>query len=111
MVNPTSTKQHPETLEDVNQADVSEDLESFVNELRQDINNEESNRTVWEQAVDRLNRLRFGARRRKNHPWPGAANYMIPVIDAKIERVKPMYINLAFGVSPIEQTRFELGRL
>lgn len=95
------TKRNPESLDEMKEAKNNEDLASFVNELRGDIENEASNRALWENAVDRLNRLRFGARRKKNHPWPGAANYMIPVIDSKIERIKPSYVNLAYSVSPI----------
>ena len=96
-----TSKNHPESLDEVKSVKANSEIETFVSDLSGQVETEKDNRSRWEQAVDRLNRLRFGARRRKNHPWPGAANYIIPLIDARIEKIKPSYVNLAFSVSPI----------
>ena len=95
------SKIHPENLKEVNNIKVSGEVIDFINEVKADVEEVCGQRAQWEQAVDRLNRLRFGVKRRKNHPWPGAANYSIPLIDSKIERIKPAYINLAYSVSPV----------
>jgi len=100
MVKKTDT-QHPESLDKVKQIKPTQDLISFVNELKQDIDDEKSSRARWELAIDRLQKLRYGVRRPKNHPWPGAANYMIPQIDSDIAKVKPSYVNLVYAINPI----------
>lgn len=92
---------HPENLKDLRSVDVTGEIKSYVVGLSNQIDDARNERKNLEQAVDRLHRLRYGVRPKKTHPWPGAANYSIPLIDTDIARIKPSYVNLAFAVSPI----------
>lgn len=91
---------HPENLKEVN-AIKTEQISEYVKKLSNDVEDEDAGRKKWKEQVDKLQKLRFGVRAKKTHPWPGCANYSIPVIDSDINRIKPMYINSVFGVSPI----------
>lgn len=93
--------EHPESLKEINSVEVTEDIKSFVNEISKEIEEEKNQRGEWEQRVDEWYKKRYGIRNKKIHPWPGAANFVIPIIDADIQRFKPAYVNLAYGVSPI----------
>lgn len=94
------SKQHPESLEKVRGIKIDEDIKSFVNELAREVEEDVSDRLPWERAVDRLDKLRYGIRSKKFHPWPGCANYSIPLIDTDITKIKPAYVGLA-RVTPI----------
>lgn len=92
---------NPEALDNVNALDIDSELRSFTKTLSSDIEEERNLRSDWEQRVDLWTKRRYGIRTKKNHPWPGAANFVIPLIDADINRLKPAYVNLGYGVSPI----------
>ena len=92
---------HPEGLKEVNALDLTYEVKSFVTALAKDVETEKSNRAGWEKHQDMLRNLRYGYRLPKNEPWVGCANYSIPLIDAHINRIKPAYINLLYGISPI----------
>ena len=92
---------HPEALSEVNQIDLTGEVREFVTGLREDIQYHQNQRMAWETRVDRWSQLRYGIRNSKTFPWPGAANYMLPLIDSDINQVKPAYVQLAFGVSPV----------
>lgn len=90
----------PESLNDLNSIKINEDHKSFVKTLHQSILDSRNERSFWDNQVDRYMRLRYGIRDVKNHPWKGAANYMMPLIDTDISRAKPSYVNLV-NVTPI----------
>lgn len=92
----------PEALKsgNINSAKITEDIRQFVKDISSKVVEEKSNRSFWENAVDRYTSLRYGIRQPKNHPWPKCANYSMPLIDTDIARVKPSYVNLV-NVSPI----------
>ena len=92
---------HPEGLPEVNALKLTEEIKSFVVTLAKDVESEKNNRAPWENNLDVLRDLRYGYRKPKVNPWVGAANYSIPLIDAHINRIKPAYINLLFGISPV----------
>lgn len=93
--------EHPEALDDINSLKASQELKDFTESINSDIEAERSNRAEWEQRQDDYTRKRYGIRTKKSFPWVGAANFVLPQIDSDINRLKPAYINLAFGVSPI----------
>ncbi len=99
MVQPS--KLHPENKDEVKEIEITSDVETFISEMNARSQEERSERANWENAVDRLDALRYGVRKKKIKPWFGAANYSIPLIDSDITKLKPMYVNAAYGVSPV----------
>lgn len=92
---------HPEGIKEVNAVEITSEIVDFVVATAKDIEAEAGNRSAWDKKIDDLIDLRYGYRQRKIHPWPDAANYSIPLIDAHINKAKPSYINLALGISPV----------
>ena len=93
--------EHPESLDDVNSLKASDELRDFTTQLNKDIQESRTDRAEWETRQDEYTRKRYGIRSKKSFPWVGAANYVLPQIDSDINRLKPAYVNLAFGVSPV----------
>lgn len=91
----------PENIEDMKAVKLSEDAYSFVERLSKEAVEEKQKRGTWEGRIDSLTKKRYGIRAKKNFPWVGSANFMLPQIDTDINRLKPAYINMGFGVSPI----------
>lgn len=87
-------EKNPENLSELNVIKVTSEVKTFVNDLSSKITECKSERAWWEQQVDKYTNLRYGIRAKKVHPWPNCANYMIPQIDADIQRFKPSYVNL-----------------
>ena len=92
---------HPEGIKEVNAVEITSEIQDFVVATAKDIEAERANRAQWESKIDKLIDLRYGYRQRKTYPWPDAANYSIPLTDSHINKIKPAYVNLALGVSPI----------
>lgn len=93
-------RKDPENLDDLNGIKINEEHKEFVTRLSSSITEERNNRSFWDSQVDRYVRLRYGIRDQKNFPWKNCANYMMPLIDTDIGRVKPSYVNLT-NVTPI----------
>lgn len=91
----------PEALDAVKEVKLSDDAVNFVEKISQLASEEKAKRTQWEQRIDVWTRKRYGIRNKKTFPWVGSANFVLPQIDTDINRLKPAYINMAFGVSPI----------
>ena len=91
---------HPENLKDVNSIEVNEALIEFITGVASDVDQADVDRGEWRARDDEYFRKRYGLRRKRVHPWPGAANFVMPLIDADITRVKPAYMNLV-NVDPI----------
>ena len=91
----------PESLDKIKSIKIGQDVIDFVTELDSYIEQERGNRSEWEQRVDNYTRKRYGIRQKKSFPWVGAANFVLPQIDSDMNRLKPAYVNLAYGVSPI----------
>ncbi len=92
---------NPLALDEMNALEITDKVKSFVNELSSDIDTETTNRAFWEKNIEKYRNLRYGIRNKKTFPWKNCANYIIPLIDADITRIKPAYVNLAYGVTPI----------
>jgi hypothetical protein len=91
----------PENLEDLKEIKLTEKALDFVDGVAKLSADEKIKRGTWEQRIDSLTKKRYGIRGKKNFPWVGAANFVLPQIDTDINRLKPAYINMAFGVSPV----------
>ena len=90
---------HPEGLKEVYSVKITEEIKDFVSNTAKDVM--AVDRTIWANKIEELVRLRFGYRQKKDTFWNGQADYSIPLIDSHINRIKPSYINLPFGTSPI----------
>ena len=93
--------EHPEQLKDLNQVEVTGEIRDFVMEVQSDVEQEKANRGEWENRVDEWFKKRYAIRGKKVFPWPGAANFVIPVIDSHIAELKPAYVNLAYQTNPV----------
>ena len=92
---------HPEGVNVVQAIKVTEEIGDFITQTSKDIDSEKTERTSWESKIDELKDLRYGYKKPTVFPWKDAANHSIPLIDAHINKVKPSYVNLPFGVSPV----------
>ena len=92
---------HPESLKEVNSIEVTQEIMDFAKETSKDVASEAVNRSEWEKKIDKLRNLRYGYRIPKINPWKNCANYSIPLMDTHINSIKPAYVSLAYGVSPI----------
>lgn len=95
-----ATRKDPESLKEINSAKVTDAIRNFVNGVSSSVRDAKSQRGFWETQIDKYINMRYGIRAKKNFPWPNAANYVMPLIDTDISRVKPSYVNL-LNVSPI----------
>lgn len=93
--------EHPESLDDINSLKASDELRDFSTSIHKDIEESITDRSDWNNRQDEYTRKRYGIRYKKSFPWVGAANFVLPQIDSDINRLKPSYVNLAFGVTPI----------
>lgn len=91
----------PEALDNIASIKIDEKVREFTQKIFGKSRDEKSNREEWENRMDSYTRKRYGLRSKKNFPWPGSANFILPQIDSDINRLKPAYVNLAMGVSPI----------
>lgn len=91
---------HPESLDEQNSIKVTEQLKEFLSGVSSDIEQSQSDKAEWNTRDDEYYRKRYGMRRKRTHPWPGAANFVLPLIDTDIARAKPAYVNL-INVDPI----------
>lgn len=95
-----SERKDPESLDEIKSIKVTQELKDFVNGLSHTCEMEKQNRSWWDQQVDKYIALRYGIRPIKTFPWVNCANYVVPQIDADINRLKPSYVNL-LNISPI----------
>lgn len=95
-----SNTKDPESLQKLKALKINDKIKEFIKDLSSSVTEEKSKRGFWDNAVDRYNALRYSIRNVKVKPWPGCANYSLPLIDTDISRAKPSYVNLV-AVSPI----------
>lgn len=91
----------PEALDSIASIKINDEVREFTQKIAGKARDEKQNRQEWENRMDSYTRKRYGLRSKKNFPWPGSANFILPQIDSDINRLKPAYVNLAMGVSPI----------
>lgn len=87
-------KDNPESLSELNSIKITSEIKDFVKDIATRVSDAKSERAYWDQKIDQYVDLRYGIREKKTHPWPNCANYMLPQIDADIQRFKPSYVNL-----------------
>jgi hypothetical protein len=92
---------HPENLKDLNEVKVTEEIKEFIMGVSSEVEDAKGERGMWEQRQDDYYRKRFSIRRKRNFPWPGYPNFVLPLIDSDIQKAKPSYVNAAYGVSPV----------
>lgn len=85
---------NPEALDNVNDIPITAELKAKVLDISNEIMYEKQKRAWWDSNTDNYINQRYGIRDVKNFPWPNCANYVIPLIDADINRIKPAYANL-----------------
>lgn len=90
----------PESLDEVKTVKINDEHREFINTVASSVVDAKTQRGFWETQIDRYIRMRYGIRDTKVFPWKNCANYMMPLIDTDITRVKPAYVNLV-NVSPI----------
>lgn len=97
---PTIKNDNPEALSKLNAFEITAELGYFANEMLDEIDKEKNKRAWWDSVTDQYINERYGIRPRKTFPWENCANYVIPLTDADINRLKPSYAGL-IDVFPI----------
>lgn len=95
-----SERKDPESLDEIKSIEITQKIKDFVSELAHISEEEKNNRNWWDYQIDKYIALRYGIRPIKTFPWVNCANYVIPQIDADINRLKPSYVNL-LNISPL----------
>ena len=73
----------------------------FVSGLVGQVKKCQTARMGWIQKCDHYRRRRYGMEfRNPSYPWPGSSSIVPPLIDKKIDELKPSYINLLTSVHP-----------
>lgn len=73
----------------------------FVSGLSTLVKKCQMSRMGWIQKCDHFRRRRYGMEfRNPSYPWPGSSSIVPPLIDKKIDELKPSYINLLTAVHP-----------
>lgn len=93
-------RKDPESLDEIKSIAITDKLKEFVTGVSHTCELEKQNRSWWDNQIDKYIALRYGIRPIKTFPWVNCANFVVPQIDADINRLKPSYVNLT-NVSPI----------
>lgn len=96
----TPQNDNPEALSKLNSLDITAELGQFANDMVDEIDLEKRKRSWWDSVTDQYINERYGIRPKKVFPWENCANYVIPLTDADINRLKPSYAGL-IDVYPI----------
>lgn len=73
----------------------------IITGLVQDGIRADQEREGWLERQRVLSRLRYGLRKIKTFPWPGASNLSIPFIDVAIRKMKPLFMRLLTEADPV----------
>ncbi len=73
----------------------------FLAALRKQVEEDDGSRTMWSQKLDHYRRRRYAMEfRDPTYPWPGSSSIVMPLIDKKIDELKPQYVNLLTAAKP-----------
>ena len=73
----------------------------FLKSARKRLEGVEHGRGGWEDKLDHYRRRRYGQEfRNPSYPWPGSSSIVPPLVDKKIDELKPQYLNLITAVKP-----------
>jgi hypothetical protein len=70
-------------------------------QLLTEIDDAVKQRAPWEERQTKWYQLRHNGLRRQNKPWPNAADLHFPLIDTQIEKLKPLFMQQAFGMDVV----------
>lgn len=96
----TPQNDNPEALSKLNAMEITSELGQFANDMLDEIDLEKRKRDWWDSVTDQYINERYGIRPKKVFPWDNCANFVIPLTDADINRLKPAYAGL-IDVFPI----------
>jgi hypothetical protein len=73
----------------------------FLKELGKRVEEDSASRDGWMAKCDHYRRRRYAMEfRNPTFPWPGSSAIVPPLIDKKIDELKPQYLNLVTAVKP-----------
>ena len=73
----------------------------FLSGIKAAVEADQSGRQGWLQKLDHYRRRRYGMEfRDPEYPWPGSSSVVLPLIDKKIDEIKPQYVNLITAARP-----------
>lgn len=73
----------------------------FLSKMRKSIEEDDGARQMWSQKLDHYRRRRYAMEfRDPTYPWPGSSSIVLPLIDKKIDELKPQYVNLITATKP-----------
>lgn len=79
----------------------SERTKKFVSDLVGKVKKCQTSRMGWILKCDHYRRRRYGMEfRNPTYPWPGSSSIVPPLVDKKIDELKPSYVNLITSVKP-----------
>ena len=94
-------KSSPDTVSEPEIAPDSSRMSDFLTNIGKKIRQDFGDRESWVEARDHFNRRRYGMEwRNPTTPWVGSSNIVLPVIDKKIDELKPQYINMILSPRP-----------
>lgn len=79
--------------------------EELIDKVNKDLDDRRGLEAQWAEDYDRRYQRLF---RNTNFPWPGASDIVMPLIDSKIDQMKPVYANLISAVDfkPMNEKAF-----
>lgn len=85
---------------------IREWAEKLIDSVFKDIEDRKSLESQWANDYDRRYQRLF---RNTNFPWPDASDIVMPLIDTKIDQIKPVYANLihAIDFKPMNEKAFQ----
>jgi hypothetical protein len=107
---PRTGKIHPLEKDEAQIVELSQKIrdwaEELVDKVHKDIEDRRDLEAQWAEDYDRRYQRMF---RNTNFPWPDASDIVMPLIDSKIDQMKPVYANLigAVDFKPMNETAFE----
>jgi len=94
-------KTSPDNIIEPEIASDSSRMRDFLSETGKKIKQDFGDRESWVDAKEHWNRRRYCTEwRNPTTPWEGSSNIVLPVIDKKIDELKPQYINMILSPRP-----------
>lgn len=74
---------------------------SFLELIRKQVESDDAERIPWVKKLDHFRNRRYCREfRNPEYPWPGSSSIVMPLMDKKIDELKPHYVNLITGAKP-----------
>ncbi len=76
-------------------------MKDWLSDLARNVKEDFEGRAQWVQAREHYFSRRYCLEwRNPTFPWPGSSNIVLPLIDKKIDELKPQYVNLIAAAKP-----------